>query len=109
QARVNRNERSGERAFAEQILEQVRNAERGVERVGGQRLLAEVMREDPCPHQAGEAADENAGRDHRIGRGEAPARGRRVSGHSPPAVAAESPGPCWPPARRTTPSRSRSV
>ena len=50
---VHGNERRGERAFAEQVLEKVRDAERGVERVGGVGLQAEVVREDAQPDQAG--------------------------------------------------------
>ena len=53
---VDGNEGRGERALAEQVLEKVGNAERGVERVGGVGLQAEVVREDAQPHEAGQAA-----------------------------------------------------
>ena len=57
---MHRYERSGKRTFAEQILKQVGNTERGVERVGGV-PEAEIVREDPHPHQTGKPADEDAG------------------------------------------------
>ena len=57
--RVDRDERSGQRAFAEQILEQVRDLEPGVERVGRVRGEAEVVREHADPDQAEDPADED--------------------------------------------------
>ena len=49
QRRVDRNERAGERAFAEEGLQQVGNAEGSVERVGRDGLLAEVLCEQRGP------------------------------------------------------------
>ncbi len=57
---VHGNERRGERPFTEQVLENVRDAKRGVERVGGVGLQAEVMREDAQPHEAGQTAQQDA-------------------------------------------------
>ncbi len=56
---VHRDERRGERTFTEQVLEKVRDAKRGVERVGGVGLQAEVVREDAQPHQAGQTAQQD--------------------------------------------------
>ena len=75
---VHRDEGRRERALAEQVLQEVRDAERGVERVRRVRLEAEVMREDLQPDEAGEAAEKNARRDeHRTPSGFAgsPVRG----------------------------------
>ena len=63
QRRVHRNERRGQRPFAEQVLEEVGDAETGGEGVGGVALQAEIVREDPLPDEAGKPADENAGGD----------------------------------------------
>ena len=60
--RVDRNERRRQRAFAEQVLQEVGNAERGAERIGFD-AEAEVVREDPLPDEAGHPREENADRD----------------------------------------------
>ena len=65
QRRVDGDERRRQRALAEQVLEKVRDAERGVERVGGVRLQAEVVREDAQPDEAGDAAQQDARRRRR--------------------------------------------
>ncbi len=67
------NEGAGERPFAEQVLEQVGDAERQAEQVGDaerkvervRRLgtLAEVFREQHDPGEARQAADQDAGAD----------------------------------------------
>ena len=57
---VDRNERRRQRAFAEQVLQEVRDAERRHERVGGVRLQAEVMRENALADETGEPAAEDA-------------------------------------------------
>ena len=49
--------------FAEQVLQEVRNAERGGEGVGGVVAQAEVVREDALADQPGEPAEEDAGAD----------------------------------------------
>ena len=59
---VDRNERRGEHALAEEILQDVRDAEAGLERVGGGRV-AEKMREDAVAHETGDPAEQDAGRD----------------------------------------------
>ena len=58
QARVHRNEGRGEHAFAEQVLQEIRDAEGGVEGIGLIEL-AEVVRKDALPHQSDDAADQN--------------------------------------------------
>src|SRR5207249_1965612 len=63
EARIHRNQRRRQRPFAEQILEEVGNSERRVERVGGVGLEAEVMREGSHPNEAGQTAHEDAGGD----------------------------------------------
>src|SRR6185295_10032696 len=57
---VDRNERRRQRAFTEQVLEKVGNAERGVERVGRVGLEAEVVREDAKTDEARETTAQNA-------------------------------------------------
>ena len=89
QRRVDRDERAGERPFAEQVLEQVGDAERLVEGVGRLGLLAEIFREQRDADEARQAADEDAGAD----RGCRHARVR----------AAECVQRCSRPATRTTP------
>ena len=58
QARVDGNERCGEHAFAEQVLQKIRDAEGGVEGIGLVEL-AEVVGEDALPDQSDDAADQN--------------------------------------------------
>ena len=55
---VHRNERRRQRAFAEQVLKEIGNAERGHERVGRIGLKAEVLGEEPLADEAGEPAAE---------------------------------------------------
>ena len=56
---VNRNERRRQHALAEQVLQDVRDAEAGFERVGRGRV-AEKMREDAVAHEAGNPAEQYA-------------------------------------------------
>ena len=63
QAGVDRDERRRERALAEQVLQQVRNAERRGEGVRGI-ADAEVVTEHPHPHQPDDAAGQDAQRHH---------------------------------------------
>ena len=58
QARVHGNEGRGKHAFAKQILQEIRDAKGGVERIGLIEL-AEVMGKDALPHQSDDAADQN--------------------------------------------------
>ena len=64
QFRVDGDERSGKRAFAENVLKEVGNPKRRAERVasGG---AAEVVGEDALPDQTDDAADENSGADQK--------------------------------------------
>ena len=64
---VDGNERRRQRALAEQILEEVGNPERGVERVGRVGLQPEVVRENPQPDEARQAAAQDAHRDQKRG------------------------------------------
>jgi hypothetical protein len=66
QLRVDGNERSGERAFAENVLQEVRNTKGRAERVAFCRS-SEVVREDALANQADDAADENSGADEERG------------------------------------------
>ena len=75
QRRMDRNERSGQRPFAEQVLQQVGDAEGGVEGVDGDAVLPELARDQPHPEQPGEAADQDPGADRRV-RAREPARER---------------------------------
>jgi hypothetical protein len=72
---IDRNERCRQRTLAEEVLQHVRNAQRGVEGVGRIVAEAEIMREDPLANQAGDAAEENAGGDEN---GAAATRAARV-------------------------------
>ena len=65
QRRIDRNERSRERPFAEQVLQEIRDAERRRERVGGVVAEAEVVREDALANEASQPAQENSGGDKR--------------------------------------------
>src|SRR6185503_949063 len=63
---VHRNERGGQRAFAEDVLKEVGNSERGAERarsVGS----AEIVCKYSLPDDADDAADQDAGADHQRG------------------------------------------
>ena len=71
--RMHRNERTRERAFAEQILKQVGDAKGGVEGIDRDAVLPEVPRDQPHAEQAREAADQDAGPDRRV-RAREPAR-----------------------------------
>ena len=61
QARVDGNERRRQHAFAEKILEKIRDAKRGVEGVGRIRAQSEIVREHAQPDQTHQAAEQNAG------------------------------------------------
>ena len=72
---IDGDERRGQRAFAEQVLQEVGDAERRVEGVGGVGLEAEVMREDLESDETGKTTEEDArGDEHRA------ATGSRVRG-----------------------------
>ena len=58
QVRVDGNEGSGQHPFAEQVLQDVGDAERGLEHVGGVGV-AEVVREHPVTDESGDAAEED--------------------------------------------------
>ncbi len=59
--RVDGDERCRQGAFAEQVLQEVRNAERRVERVCGVGLQAEIVGEGAKPHEPRDPAHEDAG------------------------------------------------
>ena len=63
EAGIDRNERCGEDAFAEQILQHVGNAEGGAIGVGGQRG-SEIVGEEALADESAEAAEQNSGGDH---------------------------------------------
>src|SRR5262249_54275596 len=65
--RIHGDERRRQRSLTEHVLKESGNAERGVERGGGVRLEAEVVREDPKTNEAGETAAEDAGGDEKSG------------------------------------------
>ncbi len=75
QRRVHRDEGSGERLIAEQVLQEVRDAERGAPGVRFH-LEAEVVRDDALAHQPREPAAQDADRDEERG---APSRGRPLA------------------------------
>src|SRR4029077_3346912 len=54
-----------QRAFAQQVADEIRNAERRAERVGWERVVAEVVREHALAHVPQDARQEDAGRDLR--------------------------------------------
>ncbi len=62
QVRVDRDERGREHALAEQVLEEIGDAEGGIEGVGGVRCEAEVVGEDAQAHQAHDAAEQDPSR-----------------------------------------------
>ena len=77
---VDRDERGREHAFAEQVLQEVGDPERGVERVGGVGG-AEVVREDPVPDQPDDPAEEDPrSHHHRRSGGAAPGGGQDPEG-----------------------------
>ncbi len=61
QSGVDGNERSRERALAEQVLKKIRNAERAVEGVGSVGLQAEEIREGADAQESDDAAGKDAG------------------------------------------------
>jgi hypothetical protein len=63
--RVDRNERGRERALSEEVLQQVGNAECGVEGIGRIGRLAEVVREYTLADESGEPAAQDPERDER--------------------------------------------
>src|SRR2546422_2638816 len=62
---VHRDKRPQERALAEQAADGVRDAERGAEGVGGDAVVAEVVREHPLAYVAKHPRQEDAGGDLR--------------------------------------------
>ena len=62
---VHRNERSRQRAFAEQVLQKIRDAERRRERIGGIVAEAEIVREDALADQPGDPTEEDSGGDEK--------------------------------------------
>ena len=74
--RIDRNERRRQRAFTKQVLQEVRNAERGTE---GVRVAAKPkkVREDALADQTRQAGDQNAGCDNGFDQRES---ARRVDG-----------------------------
>jgi hypothetical protein len=78
--RVDRDERRGQRALAKQVLQHVRNPQRGVERVGGIVTQPEIMREHALADQASDPAEQNPGRDEDGSSGTLARAGRQV-GH----------------------------
>ena len=66
QACIHRDERGGENALAEKVLQEVRNAERAAEciRSGG---VAKIMSEHPVAYQPNKPAEQNAGADSECG------------------------------------------
>ena len=81
--RVTRDEGRGECAFPEEVLEEVRNPERGVQDVG-RFLQAKEVRDDALPGESGNPTQQNAGRDQV---GSAAAGLRRHAAHAFVAVA----------------------
>ncbi|MGB9405067.1 MAG: hypothetical protein WCA98_16140, partial [Candidatus Acidiferrales bacterium] len=76
---INGNERGGENAFAEEILEEIGDADGGFESVGGVGI-AEIMGEEAIANQSGDAAKKNSGGDQKSRTGGAePARGGRAA------------------------------
>ena len=75
---IHRNERRGQRALAEQILQKVGDAKRRAERVGGVRLQTEIPREIMLPDEPGDPAEQDARRDEG---GRARARDASLSRH----------------------------
>src|SRR4029079_3174152 len=63
--RVDGNERGRQGALAEEVLQEVRDAERRRERIGGSVSETEIMREDALADEPGDAAKKNAGGDKR--------------------------------------------
>ena len=62
QSRVDGNERRGEDALAEKVLQEVRDLEGGVVRAR-RRRVAEVVRENANANEAGDAAEQDSGGD----------------------------------------------
>jgi hypothetical protein len=58
---VHRDEGRRERPFAEEVLQNIRDAERRGERVGGIVAQTEVVREDALADEAGQPAEEDSG------------------------------------------------
>ena len=63
--RIHGYERGRQRTFAKQVLQEIGNAERRHERVGGVRLEAEVVGENALADEAGQPAAQDAQRDER--------------------------------------------
>src|SRR5439155_20246954 len=71
---IDGDERGRERALAQRVADGVRNAERGTECVGGDAVVAEVVREYALAHVAEHARQENPG--SHLGRLAPPPAGR---------------------------------
>ncbi len=80
-AGVDRDERGGERAFAQEIADQIGNLERGAKGVGRGRIT-EVVGEDPFPDEPEDPGEEDAGSHHRRRPGRPGARGQGFGGGS---------------------------
>ncbi len=64
QLRVNRDERSGQHTFSEEVLQKVRDLQSGFERTR-RRRVAEVVREDAFANETGDAAQEDSRRNEK--------------------------------------------
>jgi hypothetical protein len=60
--RIDRNKRCRQNTFAEEVLQYIRDAERGAESIGGVRV-SEIVSEDAIADQPHEAAKQDASRD----------------------------------------------
>jgi len=64
---VHRDERSGEHTLSEQVLQEIWDAKRRGERIGGDGVQSEVIGERTRPDQAGQSAQEDADRNEHSG------------------------------------------
>src|SRR5262249_60289039 len=96
--------RRRQRALAEEILKEVRDANRGVEGVGGVRFEAEEVGEGAQANEAGHAAEEDACRDRRRGATRAVRRGYLRRHVTPLFTLRWGPTPPARPALLTTPA-----
>ena len=80
--RVDRDERPGERAFAEEVLEKIGDPERCVEGVSRLTDLTEERGEQADPDQARETADEHAGGHGRVGPRQTPRELSNATAHA---------------------------
>jgi hypothetical protein len=77
--RIDRNERCREHPFAEEILQEVRYPEGGLEGIGGDRV-AEIMSKNPLAYQSGDPAQQNPGPDEERRTAGAPRLGLPLDG-----------------------------